>query len=181
MDVKRLALVLVIAVSVGLGSFFIFNYLLQTLLSNEPYFKGAYFRYTVVSSTFAPPKGSSYNFEVVEVGNDVMRVTLEVTVGFTSSSVNYLAEKSWIGLISKIFEGKKISYEYSGKEKITLKNTLVECEKYVSKDTTPLGMTHIVTVYVYKKVPVCIIETYSNSIEASATLVLTDTNSIKIP
>jgi hypothetical protein len=90
-------------------------------------------------------------------------------------------EKSWMGLISKLFEGKKISYKYSGKETITLGNTLIECEKYVSKDIIYLGIVHTVRVYIYKNVPVRIIETYADSVEMSSTLDLIDTNSIKIP
>jgi len=63
-----------------------------------------------------------------------------------------------------------------------VKSTLIECEKYVSEDTAYLGIEHTVTVYVYKKVPVLITETYDYGlIEASATIVLTGTNSIKIP
>ncbi|MEM2373629.1 MAG: hypothetical protein QXI11_04220 [Thermoproteota archaeon] len=178
-DVKRLSLILAVVLLAALGAAFALYYL---FLSSEPYFEGAYFHYTVVSSTLIPPEGSSYSFKVEDVWDNSMRVTLEVVVGSTTASSNYLAEKSWKGLLSKIFEGKKISYEYHGKERITVKNTLIECEKYVSEDTAYLGIEHTVTVYVYKKVPVLITETYDYGlIEASATIVLTGTNSIKIP
>lgn len=181
-DIERAALILVVVLLAVLGVVFIFDHLFQTFLSSEPYCEGAYFRYTVVSSTFIPPEGSSYNFEIEDVWDNSMRVTLEANVGSATASLNYLAEKSWMGLLSKIFEGKKISYEYYGKERITVRNTLIECEKYVSQDTASLGFVHTVTVYVYKKVPVLIAETYdADSVEASATIVLTDTNSIKIP
>jgi len=156
------------------------------------YFKGAYFNYIVTSSTLAPPEGTLYHFEIVESDNKFMEVMLKVKTNFTTTSTQYVVDASWKGLVSKIFEGKNQSFEYVGREKIDVKSIIVDCEKYAVYDKTTLFL-HSIIVYVYKNVPVKIIESYKTSIAFetstssyqtpseqvnSATLTLMDTNAI---